>query len=132
MRVLVATKETQGHRATDFCLSEEGELVCFPLECEEESIDAECGCKRSLYGVKTGKATTTFRVAEREALSLPKLTGVLTSLLVVTRYRLTKELARAEAEQTASSLAALASGFPEGTVLERRGDEFVVRSRRSA
>jgi len=66
MKVLVATEETQGHRKTDFCWTEEGELVFFGSECTRETIDGECGCRRSLCGLRTRKATTTFRVVERE------------------------------------------------------------------
>lgn len=66
MKVLVSTRATQGKRANDFCFCEDGELVVMPfVECSREKTDGRCGCRRSLDGVESGKATTTFTVEER-------------------------------------------------------------------
>ncbi len=129
MRVLVATEETQGHRKTDFCWTEEGELVSFASECTGETIDGECGCRRSLCGLKTGKATTTFRVVEREELSPVGLVSLLAASLVRRQSYGNREEARPAAEEDASRLAALAGAHPEGTILEKRGHRFLARSR---
>jgi len=129
MKVLVATEETQGHRKTDFCWTEEGELVFFGSECTRETIDGECGCRRSLCGLRTRKATTTFRVVEREELSPGGLVSLLAAGLVAGHFYDTREKARPAAEEDASRLAALASAYPEGAILEKRGNRFLERRR---
>ena len=57
MKILVGTTETQGRRKNDFCYTKEGEVLCFHLECDGETVDGSCGCKRSMSGVDTNKAT---------------------------------------------------------------------------
>ncbi len=54
MKILVATAETQGQRATDFCDCDEGELV-FP---------SLIGDSHVLTGMRSLKTTTTFRVLD--------------------------------------------------------------------
>jgi hypothetical protein len=61
MRVLVATRETQGQRTDDFYWANDGELVLPPLVCDSPV----CGCDRSFVGIDSHKATTTAMVAER-------------------------------------------------------------------
>jgi hypothetical protein len=69
MNVLVATSLTQGWRDNDFCWTVEDELVAFPpLDCEGGSIDDGCGCRRSVAGVASHRATTPIKVAHREQL----------------------------------------------------------------
>lgn len=60
---LVATASGQGQRRSDFFNANEGELVCFPFECDGESVDGGCGCRRSMVGMTSKKATTTMTVA---------------------------------------------------------------------
>ena len=43
------------------CWCEEGELVRFATECDGERVDGRCGCRRSMTGMSTLKATTTVR-----------------------------------------------------------------------
>ena len=67
MKVLVATKLTQGQREDDFFWCEEGELIRLPLfdtMCQSEVDSGACGCGRSLPGIDTHKSTTTFMVAD--------------------------------------------------------------------
>lgn len=68
MKVLVATKESQGARKNDFCHVPEGELVTFAGECcvDKNDVDGKCGCRRSMSGTLSLKATTTFKVVENE------------------------------------------------------------------
>ena len=67
LKVLEATKETQGQRASDFTGVPEGELVRFHFQCDSDTEpDGGCGCARSMTGMQTLKATTTFKVAEIE------------------------------------------------------------------
>lgn len=65
MKVIVADKTIQDSSKRDFFWTEEGEIVSFGVfECENEEKAKECGCRRSLVGIKTRKACTTFRIAE--------------------------------------------------------------------
>src|SRR5688572_27701467 len=61
--VLTATPRTQGYRSNDFCFTTASEIVMFGSECDGESIDGSCGCRRSLVGLDSLKSTTTFLVA---------------------------------------------------------------------
>ena len=71
MKVLVATRNTQGQRGNDFCFVPEGEIVAFPAaECTGEKIDGSCGCRRSVnYPPPEGRG----HVRSRDANS--KVTG---------------------------------------------------------
>ena len=66
MKLLVSTKETQGQRKNDYSWTEDGELLFMGmgLECDGESVDGRCGCKRGFSGLTTHKATTTAKVVE--------------------------------------------------------------------
>ena len=69
MKVLAATRQTQGWRDNDFCSTVEGELVFFaPFECSRGFVDDDCGCRRSMAGLVRHRATTTIKVIEREDL----------------------------------------------------------------
>jgi hypothetical protein len=129
VKILVATEETQGRRKNDFSWTKEGELVTFGSECTDETIDGDCGCRRSMSGVETGKATTTVRVVERESASLWTLANLLTALLVANGYYSSWSKARKPAIEDARDLAEIAGRFPEGTILERRGNRFAERRR---
>lgn len=101
MKVLVATRESQGTRERDLwrsCI--EGELVrpieerCSPGPC------ATCSCATAFLGVVSGGLTTTAAVRDLPALSLPDYAAALRSSLsrrerraiLVDRYA--EELAR--------------------------------------
>ncbi len=47
MKVLTATTKTQGARKNDFCFCDEGEMVMLGSECDGETADGSCGCKRA-------------------------------------------------------------------------------------
>jgi hypothetical protein len=132
MKILVATGETQGHRTNDFCWAEEGEIVTFGSECADESVDGPCGCRRALRGVRTRKATTTFRVVERSEVSPGDLTRMVGEALVAGGWYRDLEQARAAAAEDALQVAAIALDYAEGTVLERRDESFVARELRAA
>ena len=125
MKVLVATRKTQGKRANDFCRAKEGELVKLGPECAGGSVDDACGCTRSFVGFKTGKATTTFKVVE--------------STLTLEEY--SERFAASEARESpimttnrkalydaAGLLLEIASHFPVGAIVERRGGVLQTRS----
>ena len=122
MKVIVATEETQGQRAGDFCWCTEGELVTIPLEiCDvdtAEGPDGRCGCSRSWSGLSTHKGTTTAAVRRLDGLTVDELTAVL-------RVHLEEcdepgsDLDALAAEH-AARLAEVAAGHDPGTVLEIR------------
>ncbi|WMJ22511.1 hypothetical protein RBG61_11000 [Paludicola sp. MB14-C6] len=65
IKCMVATKETQGQRASDFCNANEDEIVRFgPLCCSDIDLDGGCGCARSLIGIESLKGTTTMKTVE--------------------------------------------------------------------
>lgn len=126
MKVLAATRETQGWRDNDFCCTLEGELVLFPpFECGRGSIDDECGCRRSMAGVVSHLATTTIKVVEREELN-PDLYFTLISDGLRDMGWVTKELLNVPdvdgwLHHLTAELMCIADAFRLGAVLERRG-----------
>lgn len=64
MKLLICTNKGQGKRNNDFCWTNEGEIAIFGMECSRERLDGACGCRRSMVGIDTRKATTTVEVAE--------------------------------------------------------------------
>jgi len=124
MKVLVATKRGQGIRKNDFCWTDSGEFVTFPFECDGESVDGGCGCRRSMSGLYTHKATTTFEVIDVLSLTLPKYVEQLTESDKAAGWNSTaKDIAALAAE-----LLKVADMFPEQAVLEKRGGEIRVRA----
>jgi len=125
MRVLVATKAGQGKRKTDFCWADEGELVNFGFECDGETVDGSCGCRRSMSGFETFKATTTFKVEDRNITREDFIRALVQSLkkagwlTIANNEKLVRD--------TVAELLTLAKSFPVGKVLERRGDKIQVR-----
>lgn len=129
MKVLIATKEGQGKRPNDFFWASEGELVTFPsIECDREAVDGHCGCRRSMAGMTSLKATTTFKVVE-----LPMTGDDLKSALrqeledggwlkLMGPDKSTKLI-----DSTAARLCRVASSLPVGVPLERRGRVIRLR-----
>ena len=68
MKLLTATNQTQGQRASDFTWCTEGELVTpVVLICgwdEREGPDGGCGCGRAFGGLHSQKSTTTAMVRD--------------------------------------------------------------------
>ncbi len=124
MKVLVATRETQGQRKSDFCFAIEGELVEWAFECDrdEEDIDGDCGCRRSLTGIVSRKGTTTMAVVER-TITLDELAGIIRENAESAGIHLDIDVPHDLAEYVVE----MAAEFPVGTVVERRGDEVLAR-----
>ncbi|HET6437411.1 MAG TPA: hypothetical protein VFG59_05080 [Anaeromyxobacter sp.] len=131
MKILVATAETQGQRTNDFCWAEQGEIVTFGSECAYEAVDGPCGCRRALRGVRTRKATTTFRVVERSEISPGDLARFVAESLVAGGWYRALGDALAAATEDALRLGAIALAYPEGSVLERRDQTFAARELRT-
>ena len=135
MKVLVATSKTQGQRRSDFDFVPDGELVG-PMGFEEdnEAVDGPCGCRRSLSGLDTRKATTTFEVVERPDLTEASLRQLVANSLIGAGWipadrpqdAKTNELIDA----VAGELLDILVHFEVGDVLEKRG--HVIRQRRVA
>lgn len=64
MKVLVATRQGQ-RRDDDFFWGVEGELVRLPMDV---CANPRCGCDRSVTGLATSRASTTFTSVERPEL----------------------------------------------------------------
>lgn len=126
MKVLVATRRTQGCAEGDFSWTVEGELVRWPLmEC---ASGPACGCERSFAGLASHRATTSVRVADMEALDLPGLIRALSDDLVANGVPILDRETREYVDLEAADLARVASWFPVGTVLGRGGDQVWARS----
>lgn len=128
MKVLVATKETQGQRGNDFCHANEGEIVNFHLECDGETVDGECGCRRSMSGIETHKATTTIKVAEIDITREKFFEKIKQGLQKGGWLALMKENeANKFVKQDADELLKMADHFDVNSVIEKRGDIFRQR-----
>jgi hypothetical protein len=74
MQVFVAIRPTEPE-PEDFCHTVDGELVFLPTDfCD----CPDCGCRRSVVGLGSGKATTTFTVADLPHLDRPALVEAFT------------------------------------------------------
>lgn len=128
MKLLTATKELQGQRKNDFNHATEGELVKFGSECDCESVDGVCGCKRSLVGLVSHKATTTFKVLDVDISHSELERQIEVSLATGGWAKLMDEKELAEMVRTdAKDLMNLGEHFKEGTIIEKRGSKFQSR-----
>lgn len=128
MKILVATKETQGQRKNDFCHANESEVVTFTSECDGESVDGGCGCRRSMGGTVSHKATTTMKLIESN-MSKEDFKAVIRKSLETAGWLGLTSKAKADAWVTkdANELLRVASYFQVGDIIEKRGNKFQVR-----
>ena len=127
MKILVATRETQGRRRSDFNFCEEGEPVTYGFECSNEPIDGKCGCHRSLTGFLSHKATTTFKLINDVFATKESIREAIGAKLIDEGW------GDSVADEHATITFDLYNGFsqhPIGTIIERRGAEFFVRGPR--
>ncbi|WP_222266653.1 DUF7715 family protein [Modestobacter marinus] len=68
MKLLTATRETQGTWPGDFCHAIEGELVVlgWSCGCDDGEADGDCGCGRAFTGTNSLRATTSAMVRDLE------------------------------------------------------------------
>ena len=133
MKVLTATRETQGRRDNDFCWAVEGELVIFVTgECSAGFVDDDCGCRRALAGAASHRATTTVKVVERPDLDARAYRALVVDSLesqgFVNDELLTDRDVLEWVDDLMDDLIRVAETFPAGTILERRGDFLMARS----
>ncbi len=128
MKVLVATKETQGWRKNDFSWADEGELVKQGSECDGEAVDGACGCRRAMVGVKTGKATTTMKVVEMD-ITREAFTETIRQSQKAGGWYDEKDVEGAEVwvKEIADEMIRLAEYFKLGSIVEKRGAKFQTR-----
>jgi hypothetical protein len=126
MKVLIATRQGQGARPNDFFWANEGELVTFGSECCNESVDGPCGCRRSVIGLDTRKATTTFMVAEMP-ISLADYRDRIRGSIGRAFSRLPAADLEQWVEGDLAELLRVARAFDEGAVLESRGGRIAER-----
>jgi hypothetical protein len=124
MKVLVATKESQGTRSNDFHCANENEIVVFGFECDGETVDGRCGCRRSMTGIFSSKASTTFKIVESDW-TLEDYKNAITQRLV--KNSLNADEAKEIAEEMSSELAEVANQFSLNQIIERRGHKFEIR-----
>ncbi len=124
MKVLMATKEGQGTRKNDFSHTQESEFVIFAIECDCESVDGVCGCKRSMIGMTSAVATTTFKVAEIQMTKEEYLSKIRNHWIKTGWMKYLKEN---DVKSEGKELMEIASHFPVGTILEKRGSTIRIR-----
>ena len=139
MKILVSTKDMQGKRNNDFCFVPENEIVIYPFfECGNESVDGQCGCRRSLCGIKSMTGTTTFKVVDMdisktEFVKLYKKSMIKAGFGKVFKGRdkgLKIEMEK-KLDDMATELTMIAKMYDLGTVLERRESSLFCTRRQN-
>ncbi|MFC5928814.1 hypothetical protein D6T64_08730 [Cryobacterium melibiosiphilum] len=130
MKALVATRATQGLRATDRTDCVEGEMVWMVAPCDtsRRRPDGPCDCGRTFLGMSSQGRTTTAMVQNLPGLSRQDyedaLRGSFEARGLCSRCRTVFFAEHVDA------LLALAEALPEGSVVGRRLGRLVVRVRR--
>ena len=128
MKILVATKETQGRRTNDFCWCKEGELLMFStFQCSGGFVDDECGCHRAMSGIETLTATTTMRVVEEDVAVEDLIKRIFDALRQGSWDKMFNDVTLLKKARTiVKEIIEITEEFPPGVVLERR-EGFQVR-----
>ena len=123
LRLLVATSQTQGRRPDDVCGTIDGEILIPPPECPHcDNPGAERTC-HTLIGADTGRATTTFAVAD-----VPITMADLHLLLAKAWGAPIEQIEDVGIPHTAAQMTDVAFRFPVGAVLGKSGRRFRRRS----
>jgi hypothetical protein len=132
MKLLVATKQTQGQRTNDFCHAVEGEIVLPHLDCDHEEVDGFCGCRRSWSGATSHKATTTMRVVNIP-MSVNTFKGIIRKSLEAGGWLsiMTPDDAAQTISDCIDDIKTVSEAFDLGDIVERRGSNFVLRERKT-
>ena len=127
MKVIVATRESQGARPSDFNDCVDGELVWMLDPCPESRRRpyGPCGCGRSFQGMNSHGSTTTGIVREFPGLTPEDYADALRASFDAQDWC---ECCRTQGVDThVAQLAYIASRFAEGAVVERQLREVRVR-----
>jgi len=115
MKVLVATRRSQGERELDFDDCIDGELVWVGDPCGRTPTaeGAFCTCALTFVGASSFGMTTTAAVADLDAMTPNRYAGALRDAL--------RRIGRngEDARERAEGLASIADVLPVGTVVER-------------
>jgi hypothetical protein len=125
MKLLVATEETQGKRKNDFCFVPEGEIVMFGFECDGETVDGGCGCRRSMVGLKCYRGTTTMKIVDVD-ITEKDLKALLMDCYCKA-WKMSPMEAVKEAEVDGNELMRFGEAFPAGVIVEKRGRKLQER-----
>jgi hypothetical protein len=128
MKILTATNLTQGASPLDFNWCKEGEVLIFGFECTGGSWDDGCGCRRSLAGIKSHKACTTFLVTESPLTPTELETLIATALVQEGWHKPVDKAALRSAHELLYDVLQVAAHYPVGTILERHERQFFKRS----
>lgn len=127
MFVLEATSETQGARDDDYTWTIEGEPVLPPLG---GCADDRCGCDRGFAGMRSHRATTTARIADRPVLDEDGYRDLLIEGLEEQGYGVVgRELLDDLVDAFVSTVQALGRSLGPGTVLGCSAGSLLVRLR---
>ncbi|MFN8227324.1 MAG: hypothetical protein U0R18_11505 [Mycobacterium sp.] len=123
MKILVATRLTQGAYANDYHYCVEGELVWIQEPCDRgaDDPDGSCGCGRGFAGAASHRATTTATVVE-SPMSRADLVLAFRTSLADGGWPIDW------ADAVADENLAIAMDLPEGAVIGRRLDGFLLRA----
>jgi hypothetical protein len=129
MRILISTNLTQGDRGNDFCHVPEGEILGFTSECDGEPVDGKCGCRRSMRGILSHRATTTMKVVDIDITKEGLSRAILNSYQSIDGAKDSQDPKdRKLAGEDAEELIHIAASLPIGAIIEKRGNRFRVRS----
>lgn len=128
VKVLISTLDTQGMRKNDFSYTLGAELLKFGTECDGEKIDGKCGCRRSMVGVESKKATTTMKVIDIDIPIELIALEITNSEIASGWFEKGSKEAINEGTKQAKEIIRIASTFQNGAVLEKRGNVFSVRN----
>lgn len=130
MKALVATRATQGLRATDRTDCLEGEMVWMiaPCETSRRRPDGPCDCGRTFLGMSSQGATTTAIVRDIAGMSRQDYEDALRGSFAA--RGLCSRCRSMFFPTHVDELLALAGALPEGAVVGRRLGKLVVRVRR--
>ncbi len=128
MKVLVATRATQGARARDFTDCINGELVWVidPCPTSLRNPNGRCCCGRSFTGMSSDGSTTTAVVREIADFSRADYESALSACFDAKGWCPCCS-SRTVAEYV-DDLIAIAAPWPVGAVIGRRLDEFSLRA----
>ncbi|ULE34463.1 DUF7715 family protein [Mycobacterium sp. IDR2000157661] len=122
MKILVATRLTQGTAPTDYHYCVEGELVWMQEPCDRDLRDPAmpCGCGRGFAGAASHRATTTAMVVDTELTRDDVVLAFKTSLV---DGGWPSEWAEAVADENLE----IAAQLPVGTIIVRNLEKYFLR-----